>query len=179
MSSTTPSATRNSASLDRLQLEKGRLWSCGRERHLLDGLALGKGELRRASAGVLRGQRVEPVGVEVMDDFTDPVLGGEGDLGDGGDVHGLGGPQHDLGSSPSDHRSRTSSHDAEQLVALGAGDSHGLAHVRPSPKSARPGPSDGGRAPINVGGHGTSHDAIASRAERSSLEQSCIRSVRG
>ncbi len=32
MSSTTPSATRNSASLDRLQVEKGRLWSIGRER---------------------------------------------------------------------------------------------------------------------------------------------------
>ena len=31
MSSTTPSATRNSASLDRLQVEKGRLWSCGRD----------------------------------------------------------------------------------------------------------------------------------------------------
>jgi len=32
MSSTTPSTTRNSASFDRLQVEKGRLWSCGRER---------------------------------------------------------------------------------------------------------------------------------------------------
>src|ERR1035438_5850864 len=30
MSSTTPSATRNSASLDKLQVEKGRLWSTGR-----------------------------------------------------------------------------------------------------------------------------------------------------
>ena len=32
MSSTTPSATRNSASLDRLQVEKGRSWSIGRDR---------------------------------------------------------------------------------------------------------------------------------------------------
>ena len=32
MSSTTLSATRNSASLDRLQVEKGRLWSIGRDR---------------------------------------------------------------------------------------------------------------------------------------------------
>jgi len=92
------------------------------ERHLLDGLALGESELGRASAGVLRGQGVEPVGVEVVDHLSDPVLRGEGDPGDGRDVHGLGGPQHDLGSSPSDHRSRTSSHDAEQLVALDTGE---------------------------------------------------------
>ena len=32
MSSTTPSATRNSASLDKLQVEKGRSWSTGRLR---------------------------------------------------------------------------------------------------------------------------------------------------
>ena len=31
MSSTTPSATRNSASLDRLQVENGRSWSTGRD----------------------------------------------------------------------------------------------------------------------------------------------------
>jgi hypothetical protein len=90
--------------------------------HLLDGLALGKGELRRTATGVLRGQGVEPVGVEVVDHLTHPILGSEGDLGDGGDVHGLGGPQHDLGSSPSDDRPRSSSHDPEELVALGAGD---------------------------------------------------------
>ena len=99
--------------------------------HLLDGLSFGKGELRRASAGVLRGQGVEPVGIEVVDHLSDPILGGEGDLGDGRDVHGLGGPQHDLGSSPSDYRPRTSSHDAEELVALGAGqvtDTHTFGH---------------------------------------------------
>ena len=32
MSSTTPSATRNSASLARLQVEKGSPWSTGRDR---------------------------------------------------------------------------------------------------------------------------------------------------
>ena len=31
MSSTTPSATKNSASLDRLQVENGRSWSAGRD----------------------------------------------------------------------------------------------------------------------------------------------------
>jgi hypothetical protein len=31
MSSTTPSATRNFASSDELQVEVGRLWSCGRD----------------------------------------------------------------------------------------------------------------------------------------------------
>ena len=68
MSSTTPSATRNSASLDRLQVEKGRSWSMrAGQGDLLDLLALGQGELRRPATGVLRGQGVEPVVVEVVD----------------------------------------------------------------------------------------------------------------
>ena len=99
---------------------------------LLDRLALGEGELRRSAAGVLRGQGVEPVGVEVVDHLTDPVLGGEGDLGDGRHVHGLGGPEHDLGSSPSDHRPRPPSDDREELVALGTGqlsDLHTFSHA--------------------------------------------------
>src|SRR5664279_35964 len=43
MSSTTPSATRTPASLDRLQVEKGRLWTCGRDRAIfMISLRLGK-----------------------------------------------------------------------------------------------------------------------------------------
>lgn len=88
----------------------------------LDGLAFGEREHRRVATGKLRCQRVEPIGVEVVDHLSGPVFGGEGDLGEGRHVHGLSGPQHDLGSSPSDDRARSSSHDAEQLVALGACD---------------------------------------------------------
>jgi hypothetical protein len=44
------------------------------ERQPLDLLALGEGERRRPTASVTRVQRVEPVGVEVVDDIADPVL---------------------------------------------------------------------------------------------------------
>ena len=75
--------------------------------HLLDHLALRQRELRWSVTGVLPSQGIEPVSVEVADDLSDPVFGGEGDLGDGGHVHGLGGPEHDLGTSPSHHCPRT------------------------------------------------------------------------
>jgi hypothetical protein len=39
---------------------------------LLDLLALGEGELGWSAAGVLRSERVEPVGVEVVDDRPTP-----------------------------------------------------------------------------------------------------------
>jgi hypothetical protein len=39
-------------------------------------------ERRRAATAVARVQRVEPVGVEVVQHVADPVAAGEGDLGD-------------------------------------------------------------------------------------------------
>jgi hypothetical protein len=60
------------------------------QRDLLDLPALGQGELRWSAPRVLGGQRIESIGVEVVDDLSDPVLGSEGDLGDGRDVHPLG-----------------------------------------------------------------------------------------
>ena len=57
---------------------------------LLDLPALAEGELRRAAAFVLRVQRTEPIGVEVMDHIADPVLAGERHLRDPGHVHALG-----------------------------------------------------------------------------------------
>jgi hypothetical protein len=156
MSSTTPSATRNSASLDRLQVEKGRLWSCGSgQGDLLDLLALGQRELGWSATGVLRGQGVEPVGVEVVDHFTYPVLRGEGDGGDLGHVHSLGRPQHHLGSSSSHHRSGPASDDREEFVPLDVGDlpdTHSFGHV---PCCATSG-LEWWTRPGNVAGHGTS-----------------------
>jgi hypothetical protein len=89
---------------------------------LLDGGPLGRGELRWPATRVLGGQGVEAVLIEVVDDLSDTVLGGEGDLGDGGHVHPLGRPQHDLGSSPAHHRARPPADDREELVALLVGD---------------------------------------------------------
>jgi hypothetical protein len=89
---------------------------------LFDLAPFGQGELRRSTPRVLRSQGVEAVVVEVVDDLPDPILGGEGDLGDGRDVHPLGGPQDDLGSSPTHHRARTPAHDGQELVPLFVGD---------------------------------------------------------
>ena len=119
MSSTTPSATKNSASFDRRpRRERQVMIARPRQRDLLDLSALRQRERRRATTRVLRGQRVEPVGVEVVDHRPDPVLGRERDLRDRRHVHPLRGPQHDLGSPPPHHRPRPSPHDRQQLPAL-------------------------------------------------------------
>ena len=57
---------------------------------LLDLPPLTQRELRRAAAFVLRIKRAEPIGVEVPDHITDPVLAGERDLRDRGCIHALG-----------------------------------------------------------------------------------------
>ena len=156
MSSTTPSATRNSASLDRLQVEKGRLWSCGRDRAIfLISRRSGKVKVGGRPPAYFGRQRVEAVVVEVVDHRPDPVLGGEGDLGDLWHVHALGGPQHHLGSSPSHHRPRTTPDDREELVPLDVGDlsdTHSFGHA---PCCATSGLKWWTR-PRNVAGHGTS-----------------------
>ena len=105
MSSTTPSATRKSASLARLQVENGRSWSSGRDSaSLLDLAPLGQGEGGRPATGIARIQRVEPVQVEVVQHVADPVGAGEGHLGDHRDVHALGAEQHHLRPPPGHHR---------------------------------------------------------------------------
>ena len=60
-----------------------------RFRGLLDLPPLAQRELRRMTALVLRVKRPEPVGVEVPDHITDPVLAGEGHLRDRRRVHPL------------------------------------------------------------------------------------------
>jgi hypothetical protein len=85
MSSTTPSATRKSASLASDQAENGRSWSWGRlSASFLICWRWASVNVARPTAAVARVQRVEPVGVEVVDHLADTVLAGEGDLGDRG-----------------------------------------------------------------------------------------------
>ncbi len=119
MSSTTPSATRNSASFDRLQAENGRPCSAGLDLAIfLISRRCGQGELRRPAALVPRVQRAEPVGVEVADHVADPVLAGERHLRDRGHVHALGGEQHHLRPPPGHHRPAAPAHDPHQPPAL-------------------------------------------------------------
>ena len=78
MSSTTPSATRNSASFGQAPgRERQAMLDRLRLGDLLDLPALREGELRRPATAVLRVKRAEPVGVEVTDHVPDPVLAGE------------------------------------------------------------------------------------------------------
>src|ERR1700730_6110053 len=76
MSSTTPSATRNSASLDRLQVENGRSYSAGPDLTIF--------LISRCS--------------------THPVICGKRDLRDRGQVHPLSGQQQHLRPPPGHHR---------------------------------------------------------------------------
>ena len=132
------------------------------QRDLLDLPALGEGELRGPAAGVLGGQGVEPVVVEVVQDLADPIGRGEGHLGDLGHVHALGREQHHLGSSPAHHRSRRASHDLEQPSALFVGDlsnAYPVAHLTSSfarGQFCATGRSKWWTRPSNVAGHGTS-----------------------
>src|SRR6266516_4906098 len=121
MSSTTPSATRNSASFDRLQVENGRSCSAGRDLAIFlifDLPPLAQGELRRPATPVLRVQGAEPISVEVADHITHPVLAGKRHLRDHGHIHALRREQHHLRPPPGHHRPRSPPHDPQQVLAL-------------------------------------------------------------
>jgi hypothetical protein len=72
---------------------------------LLDLLALGQRERRRAPSGIARVQRLEAVGVEVVDHVSHPVWARESHRGDLLDVHALSRQQHHLGPTPRHDRS--------------------------------------------------------------------------
>ncbi|KOV58111.1 hypothetical protein ADK64_37005 [Streptomyces sp. MMG1121] len=83
VSSTVPSATRKSASLARLQVENGRPCSAGLDLAISLILpAFREGQSSRPAAFVLRVERLEAVGAEVVDHVPDPVRAGERHLGD-------------------------------------------------------------------------------------------------
>jgi len=96
------------------------------QRSLLDLLALRQGELWWAPAAVLGTQRVEAVGVEVVEHVPDAIGTGKGDLGDPRDVQPLRGQQHHLRPPPRHDRPTASTHHTQQLVALVAGDAPDL-----------------------------------------------------
>jgi len=119
MSSTTPSGYQEVGRLGQApggkrQVMLGRL-GLG---DLLDLPPLAQGELRRVAALVFRVQRGEPVGVEVADHIPDPVLAGEGHLGDRGHIHALGGQQYHLRPPPGHHRPAAPADDPHQPLSL-------------------------------------------------------------
>ena len=127
MSSTTPSATKNSANLERLQVEKGRLWSSGRDIS------------RRSGRVKVGGRPPEYLGAEESDPSSLKLC--RTALTRSGEVKAtlaiwatspLGREQHHLGPAPSHHRARRAPHDLEQASALVVADvsnAYPFAHV--------------------------------------------------
>ena len=127
MSSTTPSATKNSANLERLQVEKGRLWSTGRDIS------------RRSGRVKVGGRPPEYLGAEESDPSSLKLC--RTALTRSGEVKAtlaiwatspLGREQHHLGPAPSHHRARRAPHDLEQASALVVADvsnAYPFAHV--------------------------------------------------
>jgi hypothetical protein len=87
-------------------------------RDLGDLAALGQGEPSGSTTSVARVERVETVGVEVVDHIADPVFAGEGHLGDSRRRHGLGREQHHLGPAPGHHRAGAPADDPQQSLPL-------------------------------------------------------------
>lgn len=95
---------------------------------VLDLLALPGGEFRWSATGVVRVQRVEPVGGEVVQHVADPVRACEDDLGYRDDVQAPCGEQYHLCSAPGDYRTvPAAAHDLQQtglLVVINCSDLH-------------------------------------------------------
>lgn len=151
MSSTTPSATRKSASLVRLQVENaqamlGRLGFGD----LGDVTAFRQGEGLRPATFVLRVERFEAVGVEVVDHIPDPVRTRERHLGDLRHRHALRGQQHHLGPPPGHHRPGSPADDPQQppaLVVINLPDPHALSHAIILDRPVSPGQQPAGTSP--------------------------------
>ena len=133
MSSTTPSATRKSASFGQAPPENGSPCSAWVD------LAIFLTSRRWASmntwwppARISRVQRVEAVGVEVVQHVADPVAG-KSQPGDLRHAHALRRPQHHLRPPPRHHRPAAATHDPFQAIALVIADltySHPASHTR-------------------------------------------------
>ncbi|SCF61992.1 hypothetical protein GA0115254_108115 [Streptomyces sp. Ncost-T10-10d] len=100
-------------------------------RDLLDLAALGQRERLRPATGVLRIQRVEAVGVEVVDHIPDPARTGERHLGDLRHKHALRGQQYHLGPPPGHHRPGPPADDPQKpppLIVIDLSDTHSFCH---------------------------------------------------
>jgi len=98
---------------------------------LLDLPAFRQGERLRAATLVLRVERIEAVGVEVVDHVSDPVRAGERHFGDLRHGHALRGQQHHLRTTPGHHRAAASADDPQQtpaLVIIDLADSYPFCH---------------------------------------------------
>ncbi len=119
MSSTTPSATKNSASLDRLQVENGKSWSCGRDNAIcLICWRSGSVNFGGRPPAYFGASESNPSALKLWITSRTRSSDVNAIRAIAGDVHRLRRPQHDLRSTPPHHRPRTPSHDPEQLVAL-------------------------------------------------------------
>jgi hypothetical protein len=118
MSSTTPSRTRKSASLARLQVGKGSPRSLGRDRAIFL-ISLLCASVKMGGAFPCSGDRgSRSRRSSSCQHLPHSVLRGECHLGDLGDIHALGRKQNHLSSPPCHDRARASSHDPQQPVAL-------------------------------------------------------------
>jgi len=70
--------------------ERQTMISRPRQRHLADLATLGQRERRRPATAIAGIQRIEPIGIEVVDHRSDPVLRRKRHPGDPGHVHPLG-----------------------------------------------------------------------------------------
>lgn len=119
MSSTTPSATRNSASLDRLLVENGRSCSVGVDLAIfLISRRSGRVNVFGRPPTYFGNRESNPSVPKVVDHVPDPVGTGERHSGDLRDRHPLGGQQDHLRAPPGHHRSRASAHNAQQPWSL-------------------------------------------------------------
>src|SRR5512144_1816931 len=82
MSSTTPSATKNSPSFWKLQTEHGKSCSVGRDSATRLPCVCCSGKHHGPAAAVAGVERVEPVGIEVVDDVADRVRVDDAHLAD-------------------------------------------------------------------------------------------------
>jgi hypothetical protein len=123
-------------------------------RDLLDIAPLGQRERLGPAALVLRIQRLEAVGVEVVDHIPDPVVAGERHLGDLCHGHALRGQQHHLGPPPGHHRPGAPADDPQQpsaLVVIDLTHVYSICHPHRLMAVGRPGPGPGRRVTSQQG----------------------------
>jgi hypothetical protein len=121
---------------------------------LLDVAPLGQGERPGPAALVLRVERLEAVGVEVVDHVPNPVRAGERHLGDLRHVHALRGQQHHLRPPPGHHRPGASADDPQQappLVIIDIADAYSFCHPHSLATPRRPDQHPNGASRHNTG----------------------------
>ena len=119
MSSITPSATRKSASLARLQVENGRPYSAGLDLAIfLTSRRSGSVNVRGRPPLYLGQRESKPSTLKSLDHAPNPVRAGERHLRDPARSHALRGQQDHLSSPLGHHRPGAPPHDPQQPLPL-------------------------------------------------------------